>query len=189
MKLRIFAITILLLAFNCSSSDDNNENPNATCEFDIPFVVEGYLWTSNVTQFGFDGGQITNELIGCGDNGMQVRLTSPTGNITSNWKQEGGYLWTDANDAVDGFNRFYKIDAEVGDTFSYTRNSGAVYTTEVIAIDSMITVPAGTFPCDVYKRTSTSIINEIFTFWNHDVGQIKSDSGLTVFELASYNFD
>lgn len=189
MNYRILALCLLLSVFNCSTSDDSNNDNQGSCEFDIPFVVPGNTWTSNVTTFGFDAGQIVNEVIGCGDGGMEVLITSPTGNISSNWKQEDGFLWTDANNAVDGFNRFYKIDAQVGDTFSYTNNDGAVYTTEVIAVDSTITVPAGDFVCDVYRRTSTSIINEIFTMWNHDIGQIKSDSGFTVFELASYNFD
>lgn len=189
MKYRIPILLLTLLTLNCSSSDDSNDDNQNSCEFSIPFVVEGNLWASNVTTFGFDGGQIENEIIGCGDNGMEVMITGPTGSITNHWKQEDGYLWTDANGAVGGYNRFYKINAEVGDTFSYTREDGSEHTTEVIAIDSMITVPAGTFPCDVYKKTSTSVINETFTMWNHDVGQIKSDSGFTVFELDSYNFD
>ncbi|WP_369995320.1 hypothetical protein [Winogradskyella sp.] len=187
MKFKI-VILALLLTFSCSSNDNNNENSNS-CEFDIPFVVQGNKWTSNVTTFGFDGGQIENEVMACGDNGLEVVITGPTGSITNIWKQEDGYLWTNANNAVEGFNRFYKINAEVGDVFTYNNNEGALYTTEVIAVDSTITVPAGTFICDVYKKTSTNVINETFTMWNHDVGQVKSDSGFTVFELASYNFD
>ena len=189
MKYRILFLGLLMLAFNCSSSDDGDNGNNNSCEFDMPFIVEGNKWTSNVTTFGFDGGQIENEIIGCGDNGMEVMITGPTGSITNHWKQEDGYLWTDANGAVDGFNRFYKKNAEVGDVFTYTNLNGDLYTTEVIAVDSTITVPAGTFICDVYKKTSTAVINETFTMWNHDVGQVKSDSGFTVFELASYNFD
>lgn len=188
MKKILFPLLVLALVFSCSSDDDSSGSQNA-CDFDIPFIVEGNKWTMNVTQFGFDAGQITNELMTCGESGMEVLITAPNGSLTNNWKQEGGYLWTDANDAVDDYNRFYKINAVLGDVFEYTRNDGTVSTTEVIAIDSTITVPAGTFVCDVYKKTSTSVINETFTMWNHEVGQIKSDSGFSKFELDSYNFE
>lgn len=187
MKKILFSLFAIALLFSCSS-DDSSESQNA-CDFDIPFMVEGNKWTMNATQFGFDAGQVENELMGCGDSGMEVLITTPNGSISNNWKQEDGYLWTDANDAVDGYNRIYKINAEVGDIFTYTKNDGTVSTTEVIEIDSEITVPAGTFICDVYKKTSTSVINETIIMWNHEVGQIKTDSGFATFELESYNFD
>jgi len=187
--LKILFAFLALSIVSCSS-DNEPENPSSSsCEFDIPFVAEGNLWTVNVTTFGSSTVQITNEIIGCEEGGLKVEITGPDGSITNFWKQEDGYLWTDANNAENGFNRFYKKDASVGETFSYTRNDGTFVTREVIAIDSMITVPAGTFVCDVYKRTATNIINENIIMWNHEVGQIKSDSGFSVSELASYNFN
>ena len=190
MKKILFPLLAIVLLFSCSSDDDSNGSQNA-CDFDIPFMVEGNKWTMNATQFGFDAGQVENELIGCGNSGMEVLITTPNGNISNNWKQEDGYLWTDANDAADndGYNRVYKINAELGDVFTYTKNDGTVSTTEVIEIDAVITVPAGTFVCDVYKKTSTSVINETLLMWNHEVGQIKTDSGFVIFELDSYDFN
>lgn len=178
---------LALSIISCSSSDDSETT--GSCEFDIPFAVEGNKWTLDVSTFGVSQGQLEVEIGACGSSGLSVVITGPTGSITNRWKQEDGYLWTDANDAENGFNRFYKKNAIVGDVFSYTRNSGATSEREVIAVDSMITVPAGTFACDVYRIVRSDVINETISMWNHDVGEIKSDSGFSIIELASYDFN
>lgn len=174
----MIAITI----FNCSSDDSSNDDPK-NCSSDISFLVEGRVMQYKITSLGFETGEATLTFTGCNSDGFLVERsilaysTNETTTATDLWKEDGDFLVTDANYDNDYFAKIYKKNAQLGDIWTHARADGSLVTHEVIAVDSSITVPAGTFNCKVFKYSTETTINETFVSWNEDVGNIKEDGG------------
>jgi hypothetical protein len=144
-----------LVGVGCSGDGDEASGDN--CISDIPFVQPGKSFTVNVTQFGMEAGTISFAIGECNGSGFMVsrKTYNPSGSLTNSatdlWKQKGEFLLTDSNNNGDYFSKIYKKGAVLGDTWQVARpTDGAVISHEVIDIDSLITVPAGTFHCKVF---------------------------------------
>jgi hypothetical protein len=189
---KLIAALTLLIGVGCSGDGDEASGDN--CISDIPFVQPGKSFTVNVTQFGMEAGTISFAIGECNGSGFLVsrKIYNPSGDLTNSatdlWKQKGEFLLTDSNNNGDYFSKIYKKGAVLGDTWQVTRPSdGAVITHEVIDMDSLITVPAGTFHCKVFKYTNSKTINDSHIFWHDEIGQIKEDAGFMTTELKTYN--
>ncbi len=188
-----FALAFLALgAFSCSSDSDGGSG-TGNCDSDIPFFQTGKFEKYKVTQFGFDGGSMKLTFGDCNGSGlistMEFRDASNavTGNVTNKFWQDGVYLINDANnDGVD-FERIYKKDAALNDSWTDNDADGAVITHTVVDMDSLITVPAGSFHCKVYHYEKSDIINDSYIFWNDETGQIMEDAGFYKMELMDHN--
>ncbi|WP_300569983.1 hypothetical protein [Flavobacterium sp.] len=190
--IKLALVISFISLMSCSNSDDSAAT--GSCSSDIPFVQPGKTFTVKVTQFGFDAGTIKFDIGNCNGSGFLVtrQAYDATGTATTSgtdlWKQEGAFLLTDSNNNGDYFSKIYKKGAALGDTWQITRpTDGAVITHEVIDIDSLITVPAGTFHCKVFKYVNSETINDSYIFWNDEIGQVKEDAGFFTTELQSYN--
>lgn len=183
-------LVLTIVFFNCSTDneDDNASNCNNS---DIEFLKEGNNWSYNIKYFGFDNGEVTLTVTSC--NGEDYTIDRITSNSsltdlltgTDSWEETNDFILADAGGNEDA--KIYKKNAQLGDIWMHTQADGGVATHEVINTDSIITVPAGTFSCKVYKYTATDIVNESFVFWNDEIGQIKEDAGFFSLELSDYN--
>jgi hypothetical protein len=192
--LRLFLIIVLITVVGCSKNDDTE--PMAECSSNIPFLQEGKYFTYDVVQFGSASGTLKMAIGGCNGSGFLVtrETRDMSGNIVSSssgtdlWKQDGEFLLADSNNNGDYFSKLYKKNTVLGDTWQITRpTDGAVIKHEVIDIDSLITVPAGSFHCKVFKYTNSATINDSHIFWNDQVGQIKEDAGFFTISLKATN--
>ncbi len=193
MNKHLIALLILtFFMFNCSTSDNPSED-SQNCTTSFPFLEEGKTLKYN---FSFFGGNATESVIKikqCDGDGFLVDrtmydiTTGKTETITDLWKQDGDFLLTDSANNKDYWSKIYKKNAVLGDKWSFENTNAKIITHEVIAVDSLITVPAGTFKCTVYKYTTSTTVNETFVSWNDEIGNIKEDGeGFFLLELKSY---
>ena len=190
-KITKFAMAFMLFGMISCSDDDSSSTSN--CTSTIPFLQPGKTFTYNLSQFGFDSGTINLAYGECNGNGFLVTRQSfdPSGVAgaiaTDLYKQEGDFLLTDSNNNNDYFAKIYKKNATLGESWNVTRPDGSIVTHEVVDIDSLVTVPAGSFHCKVFKYTTTTAVNESFVFWNDEVGNIMEDAGFFKLELKTHN--
>ena len=194
MKSKILFLFSILLLVNCSSNDDDDDDDSQSgeCNSDIVFLEEGNTWNYKMSSFGIESGLATLTVGQCNGEGFLIERaitslsTNETQTATDLWNQEGDFLLSDANNDDDYFAKIYKRNVTLGDSWTHTKSNGSVVTHEVIAIDSTIIVPAGSFVCNVFKYSSDSAINETFVSWNDEIGNIKEDGWISV-ELTSYS--
>ncbi len=193
MKLKILFLFSILLVFNCSSNDDDDSG-SGDCNSDIAFLEEGNVWNYNMSVFGLESSTAKLTVGQCNGEGYLIERiftsisTNESQTSTDLWKQDGDLLLSDAENNNDYFAKIYKRNVTLGETWTHTRTDGTVATHEVIAIDSTIVVPAGSFVCNVFKYSTTSAINETFVSWNDEIGNIKEDGGgFLTLELTSYS--
>ncbi|WP_396155419.1 hypothetical protein [Flavobacterium sp.] len=181
------------LLFSCSSSDDGGSNGD--CDSDITFLQTGKTLKYSISQFGFPAGGMKLEFGGCNGNGV-FSVTrrffdvnnAQTSSQVDKIKINGAYMEIDVANTTEVFwERLFKKNAQLNDVWSDTRADGTVYTREIIDMDSIVTVPAGTFNCKVYKQTSSTAIGENYIFWNDEVGEIMEESLLLTLKLTEYN--
>lgn len=194
MKSKILFIFSILLFVNCSSNDDDDSSGSGDCNSDITFLEEGNVFNYKMSSFGVESASAKLTVGQCNGEGYLIERkitslsTNETQTATDLWKQEGDFIYTDANNDNDYFAKIYKKNATLGETWTHTKANGTVVTHEVIAVDSTIVVPAGSFQCNVFKYTTTSAINETFVSWNDEIGNIKEDGdGWFTLELTSYS--
>ena len=179
-------------AFSCSS-DDGGSGGSGSCESDIPFFQTGKYAKYKMTQFGFDAGTMKLTFGECDGNGlastMEIRDAAGTlqQTIPNTFWQDGAYLVGDANNDGIDYHKIYKKDAQLNDTWTETDEDGAVIVHTVVDMDSLITVPAGSFHCKVYLRTKSDIINTSHIFWHDTEGQIMEDAEFFQMELMENN--
>lgn len=192
------AFALLALATISCNSDDDNSNPimpvaTGNCTTTIPFFQTGKFAKYKLTQFGSNAGTMKLTYGACGGNGlistMEFRNTANvvTQTIPNRFWQDGVWLLNDPNNNGAPFFKLYKKDAALNDSWSETDEDGDVITHTVTDIDSLITVPAGSFHCKVYKYEKSDIINESYIFWNDQYGQIMEDAGFYKSELMEHN--
>lgn len=181
MKNLLLSVFALLLITSCSSDDDTTNPPQGFCDTTIPFLAE-----SRVMNYTFNmSSQAIIAIGGCSDNGFQITRTTPLGNGTDIWRQNGEFLEVDSNGNEDYYAKIYKLNASLGESWTHTQSDGDIVTHTVISVDSTITVPAGTFTCKVFSYENSGTINTSYVFWDDEVGQIKEDAGFVVLELES----
>lgn len=187
------ALGILAIGAMSCSSDDGDGDQNADCESSIPFFQPGKFEKFAITQFGFQSGTMKLTFGECDGDGFesQMEFRDQAGNlqqtVSNIFWQDGDYLVGDANDDGIDFHRIYKKNAALNDTWSETDEDGAEIVHTVIDLDSIITVPAGTFHCKVYKRTKSDLANDSHIFWHDEIGQIMEDAEFMKLELMEYN--
>ena len=193
-NLGVFSFVMLLALTSCSSDDatPTTETTSENCVSDIGFFQPAKTRLYNVKQFGFEAGTMRLTVGDCNGNGYTVArvttdLAGASQTATDLWKQDGDFLLSDAGNDGDYFSKLYKKNAQLNETWSVTRPNGSVVTHKVIDMDSLISVPAGSFHCKVYKYNTSTAINDSYIFWNDEVGQIKEDAGFLSIELKSYN--
>ncbi|MGX7667067.1 hypothetical protein [Flavobacterium pedocola] len=191
---KILSLGVLMAFVMAScSSDDSTSDASQSCTSTIPFLQTGKVLNYNMTQFGFPSGTMKLTFGDCNGSGFLVnrKILNTAGDqisaSTDLMKQDGDFLLVDSSNNGDYFSKTYKKNATLGQTWQYTRPDNSVVTHEVVDIDSLITVPAGTFHCKVFKYTTTSAINESHIFWHDEIGNIKEDGGFFTMELSSYN--
>ena len=181
MKKFLFPLFALALLCSCSSDDDSSGS-QSFCDTTIPFLQEG-----RIMNYSINGTNSSVISIGsCSGNGFQVSRTSPIGNGTDIWRQNGEFLEVDSNSNEDYYAKTYKLNASLGETWTHTQPDGDIVTHTVISVDSTITVGAGTFTCKVFSYQNSGTINTTHVFWDDAIGQIKEDAGFFIVELESY---
>lgn len=191
------AFALLALAIISCGGDDDNNNPvipvTGNCTTDIPFFQTGKYAKYQLSQFGSESGTMKLTYGACGGTGlispMEFRNTSNvvTQTVQNRMWQNGVWLMNDAkNDGIDLL-KLYKKDAQLNDSWTETLADGDVVTHTVVDIDSLITVPAGSFHCKVYHYEKSDIINDSYIFWNDQYGQIMEDAGFFKIEMMEHN--
>jgi hypothetical protein len=191
----LYKTAFALLAFGAlsCSSDDGGSPEGGNCETDIPFFQPGKFEKFQVTQFGFEAGTMKIAFGDCGGNGlattMEFRDTDGQlmQTVPNTFWQEGDFLVGDANNDGIDFHKIYKKNAQLNDTWTETDEDGAVLNYTLVDMDSLITVPAGSFHCKVILREKSDIINVSHIFWHDEVGQIMEDAEFMKYELTEYN--
>jgi hypothetical protein len=193
-KISITLFLCALFSISCSSDSSDDTNPiTGDCTSTIPFFATGKYQKYKVTQFGFDAGTMKLTYGACSGNGlittMEFRNTANvvTGTIQNKFWQDGVWMINDANNDGIDFRKLYKQNAVLNDTWNETDEDGAIITHTVVDIDSLITVPAGSFHCKVYHYEKSDIINDSYIFWDDEFGQIMEDTGFFKTELLEYN--
>jgi len=189
-----FAV-LALAALGCSSSDDSpsNNNSQGSCDTDIPFFQTGKYEKYKVTQFGFDAGTMKLTFGECNGHGLISTMEFRDGSnnitqtITNRMWQDGQFLVTDPNNDGTPYFKLYKKNAALNDSWTETDEDDAIITHTVVDMDSLITVPAGSFHCKVYHYTKSDIVNDSYIFWNDEHGQIMEDAGFFKMELMDQN--
>lgn len=189
---KVLAVLPAFFMFSCSS--DSDSNPSGSCESDIQFFQTGKTYNYALTQFGFDAGTMQMAFGACnGDGVFSVLRTfedaagNETGSQTDKMKIDGNFLAIDVANSENFYERLYKKNPQLGDVWEDTKADGTIYRHEVIDLDSIVTVPAGTFHCVVYKGNSSTTINDKFLFWNDEVGHVMEDSGFWTMKMISHN--
>ncbi|GGC77307.1 hypothetical protein GCM10011508_00920 [Flavobacterium lutivivi] len=186
----LFIIPALFL-FSCSSDSSSS---SGNCDSDINFMQTGKILNYSLEQFGFVAGAMKLEFGACDGTGVYSLSRkyfdtsgAETGSQVDKIKIEGDYMKIDVSNSETFYERLYKKNAQLGDTWEDTKADGTIYTREVIDVDSLITVPAGSFHCKVYKQTSSNSIGENYIFWNDEYGEIMEESLFLTLKLSSHN--
>lgn len=181
-----------LLLFSCSSDSGSGSSGNCDAS-DITFFQPGKYLKYHVTQFGFDAGSMKLSFGDCNGHGFATTMefrdaaNNVTGTVPNTFWQDGQFLVGDANNDNVDLHKIFKKNAALNDTWTETDADGAILTHTVVDIDSLITVPAGSFHCKVYHYEKSDIINDSYIFWNDDVGQVMEDAGFMKYELTEHN--
>jgi len=184
---------LAMFTFGCSSDSDGGTPATGNCNSDIPFFQTGKFEKFKFTQLGTDMGTMKLSFGDCDGTGlvssMEFRNTSNvvTQTIPMKFYQEGVFLISDPNNNGAPFLKQYKKDAQLNDTWTETSENGATIIHTVVDVDSLITVPAGSFHCKVYHYEKSDIINDSYIFWNDEYGQIMEDAGFMKLELMEHN--
>lgn len=201
MKLnsKLLVLIASLALFSCTNdnnSDNSNDSntPGASCTSDIPFFQTGKFLVYDMTQFGFAAGSMRMDFGACDGNGIYAlnrkffnTAGTQTSATTDKIKISGNFLAIDVQNSEDFYERLYKKNPQLGDVWEDTKTDGTIYRHEVFDMDSIVTVPAGTFHCVVYKATRSTTINDSYLFWNSQFGEIMEDSGFVTLKLRSHN--
>lgn len=178
-KTLLWLLPVAVILFSCS----NNDNVTAP----------DWLKTGNRWEYAMSGlvGQDTmvQEITGQNGNEYDVTFTFASGNSYNGiFKLVPDFVeqknLTQNATTLDFFKR-YKLNPQLGDTWSFTAKDGGTVTYKITDLDSTITVPAGTFSCVVYAYQKNGSFPS-FIFWNADYGQIKESSLAADIDLISY---
>lgn len=187
------ALAILAFgAFSCSSDSDGGSS-EGSCESNIPFFQTGKFEKFKLSQFGMDAGTMKLTFGECNGDGlvstMEFRNTANaiTQTVQNKFWQDGMFLVNDPNNDGAPHFKLYKKDAQLNDTWTETDEDDAIITHTVVDMDSLITVPAGSFHCKVYHYEKSDIFNDSYIFWNDEHGQIMEDAGFFKLELMEHN--
>lgn len=182
----------LFFALYSCSSDSSSSSGN--CQSDIAFLQTGKTLNYSIEQFGFPSGSMNLAFGNCNGNGLfAVNRTfldtngAQTGTQVDKIKIDNDYMKIDVANSETFYERLYKKNVALHDTWQDQKADGTIYYREVVDIDSLITVPAGNFHCKVYKQTTSNAIGENYIFWNDQIGEIYEDSGIFTLKLLSHN--
>lgn len=189
--LKVSLLASAFLLFSCSGDSDSS---GGNCESDIAFLQTGKTLTYSLDQFGTPIGTMRLDFGSCDGNGV-FSLTRKffdntaveTSSQVDKLKIDGDFMAIDVQNTETFYERLYKKNAQLNETWNDMKGDGTVYTREVIDIDSLITVPAGTFHCKVYKQTSSNSIGENYLFWDDEIGEIMEESLFLTLKLTSHN--
>lgn len=181
---RICYISGLLLLAMIAAGCGPESSGNDFCNTDIPFLMEGKVWHYQTT--GSTNGSASLTVGACNGDGYVVTGTMNGTDYTDLYREKNGYLEVDSDYDSDYFSKNYKLNAQLGDSWTHVMSDGTIVTHEVISVDSIITVPAGTFTTKVFKYYTTSALNSSYTFWDDEIGEIKENRGSLIIELESY---
>ncbi len=187
----LFLFGLATLSVACSNDNDSSANA-FSCESDIPFVQTGRSFDLELFQLGAVVQLYTISVGECDGQGFDVqRLTRnaagvAVGTVQSKIRINNGY--------VEGFSpqtgitqRIFKKNAAVGDVWEDIGISGGTIRQQIIDLDSIITVPAGTFSCVVTKYDDESQLGTSYMFYNAQVGQVLQDAGFYELRLTDHN--
>jgi hypothetical protein len=186
-KITLLLLGIIILGtFNSCKKD----SPAAALTNPIPYVKVGHKWVYNVTG-GFTGfSTITYEYTA--NNGEIYKMESmfdDTKGTDAFFYYVGGYINEYEAGSSRGANQqWLKWDnVKVGDKWTRV-TADETYYHEVMSLDEVVTVPAGTFTCKKIKVTFKNAFNEQEEYYNDTYGLIKEDDLMMSTELASKNF-
>lgn len=181
------------LLTSCSGDDGGDPvNPSNGCATDVAWLQPGKSVKYRLMQFGFHSGYMTLDFGDCNGSGFVTdrKFLTLDGQVSQASQdlvfRDGDFVMNDTGMNGGYASALYKKNAQLGDVWSRTDDTGRVITHEVVDIDSTITVAAGTFNCKVYKYSTSTSDTESYIFWNDEIGQIK-ESGFIGLELEEYN--
>jgi hypothetical protein len=188
---KFLALLLSVVLFSCNKDDDSSGS--LSCNTGVPFIQSGKYLFYNLNQFGFESGQMKLEYGNCDGNGiynLNRKYYDLNGSITleqnDKIKFENGYMAINIEDNEEFYERLYKLNPSLNDSWSDTKADGTTYTRTVVDLDSLVSTPAGSFNCKVYLFSS-STGSESYIFWNDQIGEIFEDAGFFTLKLDNYN--
>lgn len=187
----LFLFGLATLSVACSNDNDSPANA-FSCESDIPFVQTGRSFDLELFQLGTVTQRFNITVGQCDGNGFDVQRTTRNGagaiinSQQSKIRLNNGYV-EGVTPGTDVTQRIFKKNAAVGDVWEDIGVSGGTIRQEVIDLDSIVTVPAGTFSCVVTKYDDESQFGTSYMFYNAQVGQVLQDAGFYELRLTDHN--
>jgi hypothetical protein len=167
MKVKFLLLALVVALVACNKDDDDNGDPSGGVDY--LKVGNEWVYELNVTSSGFN---MTGDM----SYSVEEKMADGTYKVVETTEFAGApaqsetYYWTED----DVFNIGHDMsDVSVGDSWDETED-GVTYTTEVIALNENVTVPAGTFSCTKLKNTeSDDDTLESFSYFNDSYGMIQ----------------
>jgi hypothetical protein len=192
MKIKILIAFISIFFINCSKPSPETIAPT-TINSSFPFLNINKYSNFKAIQLGSIVGSLKVTVGNYEENGFLVTETKydPNGVEISTdydlWKEENGYIKLYNHKSTLDVSRIYKLNPILNESWQDINSNGETVTHRVVDIDSLITVPAGSFHCKVIKFELSSGVNESYTFWNDEYGKIQEDIGYIRIKLDSHN--
>jgi len=181
----MIAVAIVVLS---SCKKDNN---NSTSEQNYPppdYLQVGHKWTYDLS--GYTIYSKMEQEITAVNNGIYTSVFSFDGTPEDPafLYAQGEYLNSFEGGESKAANQRYTkyVNVKLGD--KWTKIGSTSYNYEVTAVDTSITVPAGTFLCDAVKVISSSSLFDQYNYYSRQFGLIKTDNIAVTTELKSKNF-
>lgn len=187
LRISVLALTVSLTS--CSKDDEaiaapinNNTTTNTIssvgCDAKVPYMQNGFKANYAYYSDNEDLGDSQSFEYSCVGNQL-VRKT-----LFSVWGQnsessnivmvQNNYISVKSS-TTSNLRKPYKHDAKLGETWSNLKDNGATETYLVMAVDSMVTVPAGTYSCKLIKRTATDSAIPDMALYSDEVGLVYQE--------------
>jgi hypothetical protein len=160
----------LVALVSCNKDDDDNQVPESQ-----EYLKVGNSWVYNLEMntLGISViGEMKYDVVEKMDDGT-FRVIATT-IITGLPSQTETYFWTE-DDVFDIGRDLSSLS--IGDSWDETED-GVTYTTDVVAMNVSVTVPAGTFSCIKLKSTESDNDTEAFGYFDVSYGLIKINGTL-----------
>ena len=201
-KLNLVASLMLfgtLTICSCKKDSNNNNNANAACVNNTKWLANGHevVFVNTPIFIAADTMYATYEEVSTG-----VFKSTSSFDDGSVYPAQNNYMQACDNNIFQAATpdlankqEVYRVDGNVGDTWTLTSSSAGGYTITTITTISeknvSVTVPAGTFVCIKFHQVSTSSAGgsaTTDTYVNNDVGPVLVDGTSVHYELARKNY-
>ncbi|XZF13054.1 hypothetical protein ACTHGU_14805 [Chitinophagaceae bacterium MMS25-I14] len=188
----------LFATLSCKKNDSSGSSGSGGCQNNgyIKFLKVGNKWNYNYLDFFSADTSMTMEITSEPSSGVFVTTLTGGGYVVSatgnkRYTQECND-WMLVNPAIapTAADKTYKLNRQLNDTWTTIPGNITTITNSytVIGKNVPVTVPAGTFTCDVFAYNQQGTFNTDTIYFSNEVGYIKYVGFLYEYELKSKNF-